>query len=342
MREAEFLKHVGQASRGLASVYPRVIVPPGDDCAVLASPPGPLVLTVDQVIQGRHFWLPENAAARASMLDLACRKGVARSMSDLAAMGATPWCMLATLGIPQSVTQEETHAMFNSLSKWGAAWDCPLVGGDLSAMPPSPSGMHTSVRRGDGSPLHLSVTAIGVMMDGRRATLRSGARPGDGVYVTGSLGGSLEPETGLGHHLSFEPRIHEARELVGLLGSSLHAMMDISDGLGIDGARIADASAVTMELDATSLPASDAARARHADSAWRAALGDGEDYELLFCASGDAQVPAQLSNGKGGATRVTRVGRVVSREPGAPACVVRTPDGHLIDASGEGFEHGRL
>jgi thiamine-monophosphate kinase len=157
----------------------------------------------------------------------------------------------------------------------------------------------------------------------RGPVLRSGAKVGDGVYVTGAIGGSFEKRTGLGRHLTFEPRLAEAMALCDALGPRLHAMMDISDGLGADSARIAAASRVRIRLEAASLPKSPGI------TDWKNAASDGEDYELLFAATG--AVPSTVAG-----TPVTRIGAVDA----GTGCVI-VYGGREIDVAGMGWEHGR-
>src|SRR5438046_276189 len=109
-------------------------------------------------------------------------------------------------------------ALFDALAKAARDFAFPLVGGDIAI----------------GPALVLSITAIGAPHPRRGPVLRSGSRPGDALYVTGALGGSLDPATGLGRHFTFEPRLAESRWLCDTLSADLHAMMDISDGLGRD------------------------------------------------------------------------------------------------------------
>src|SRR5690606_22520794 len=121
-------------------------------------------------------------------------------------------------------------------------------------------------------PLVCSVTVLAEPALGREVARRSGAKVGDVIYVTGSLGGSLEPGGG-GRHLTFTPRIAEALLLAEQLGGRLHAMIDISDGLGRDAAHMAEQSGVRLLLHADRIPLNEGAD-------WRRAVSDGEDYEL--------------------------------------------------------------
>lgn len=307
MRESELHAHIQTRSADLTRAFPRVLLGPGDDCALVRSS-GDLLLTVDQLIEGRHFvpGTPPDAIAR---------KIIARSISDIAAMAGTPVWALATGAIPEGYAHADE--LFDAMARWGRRWGAPLVGGDLASVPA-------------GTPLMLTCTVGGEPHPARGAVLRSGARVGDGVYVTGQLGGSFEHEDaaggvgrGGGRHLTFEPRLDEARTLAGVLGDRLHAMIDISDGLGRDAGRIAAASGVRIELDGASIPV-------HPGSDLRGALSDGEDYELVFTvASGaHAAIPA-LPCG------VTRIGRVA---PGH-GCIVAGVDGTMKDVAQMGWDH---
>jgi thiamine-monophosphate kinase len=154
--------------------------------------------------------------------------------------------------------------------------------------------------------------------------MRRGARVGDAVCVTGRLGGSLQAD-GLGRHLTFEPRLSEAIALAEVLGERLHAMIDISDGLGRDASHLAEQSGVQIEIEADRIPCAEGI-------GWRRAMSDGEDYELCFAASGE--VPARL-----GELPVIAVGRVVERpRPDSPPVVVKEGD-RILDGSELGWEH---
>ncbi|MEO1008814.1 MAG: thiamine-phosphate kinase [Planctomycetota bacterium] len=296
MRERELLQRIAERSADLGAAFPGVLVGPGDDCAVLAGDPRPLLLTVDHLVQGRHF-------DDALPLDLVGRKAVARSVSDIAAMAGRPAWALATALLPAGWPHADE--LFGHMADAARAFGCPLVGGDVAS------------HAGDG-PLTLTVTAGGHPV-GERPVLRSGANAGDSVYATGRFGGSPVAH----RHARFDPRVEEAAALAGLAT----AMIDASDGLGVDAGRIAEASGATIELDAATIPVHPDARDLDA------ALGDGEDYELVFTAPDAATVPEAIFG-----TPITRIGLVVER--GEHACVVVLPGGARRNASDLGFEHG--
>ncbi len=223
---------------------------PGDDCSVID--PGPhsdtlQLLKTDALVERVHF-LPE-AAPRAVGW-----KAVARVISDFAAMGGVPEHFLVTLALPKSTAvewiEEVYRGMGDCLGKFGGL----LAGGETSSVP-------------DGSAAVISIAATG-KVSRSHLVLRSTARAGDAVVVTGRLGGSIT-----GKHLDFTPRIGEAAWLVRHFKPS--AMMDLSDGLGKDLPRLAAASGCGFRIDESSLPVSP-------DCTPDQAIGDGEDFELLF------------------------------------------------------------
>ena len=313
MGESDLLAHIYARSAALREKFPHVLAGPGHDCAVVDVGGRPVLLKVDQLVGGVHFRpFPEMP------LDLIARKAMARPVSDIAAAGGTPTAALAAALLPAEF--EGADELFDAMARWAVRWGCPLVGGDI-AMGRDEG---TEGRR-DGGTLVLAVTVMGSPHPLRGAVLRAGARPGDAVYVTGSLGGSFDRATGLGKHLTFEPRLAEARWLCDTLGPALHAMMDISDGLGLDASRLAEASGVRVRIEAATIPCA-------AGAEWKAAASEGEDYELLFAAPGTAAV-SPICPGTG--TPITRIG--VVQEGGG--CVI-AEGGREIDARRMGFEHG--
>jgi thiamine-monophosphate kinase len=302
MRESELLQHIYSTTNGPTPLVP---IPPGDDMAMLLIGDQAVLAAVDQVIDGRHVDL------QTTPLELVGRKAVTRSLSDVAAMAGHPVAVLATAALPPDFGHDRATTLFDAMRATADQYACPLVGGDIA------------INSDSSAPLVCTVTVL-ARPGPAGAVCRNGAKPGDHVFVTGALGGSLGPD-GLGRHLSFEPRVREALILAGLLESRLHAMIDISDGLGRDASHLATDSGVRIELDTTRIPCNDGFD-------WRRAVGDGEDYELCFTAVGD--VPARL-----GDLPVTRIGRVIEADgPDGPGLVLMAGD-TVIDATDLGWEH---
>jgi thiamine-monophosphate kinase len=244
---------------------PLVSVPPGDDLAVLNWPAGELLLVgADQVLDGVHFDSRVHSPRQIG------RKAMNRNLSDCAAMACLPAAAVATVALPRGAGMEYAKELYLGLRDAADAFDCPIVGGDTGSWPGA---------------LALSVTIL-CRSAGIAPITRAGARPGDLVCVTGSLGGSL-----LGRHMTFEPRIALARRLAG--SGHITAMIDLSDGLSRDLRHICRESKVGALIDAEKVPIHpDVLRLADSGSPLEHALHDGEDYELLFTiAPGD--VPAE-------------------------------------------------
>ncbi|MEX0876214.1 MAG: thiamine-phosphate kinase [Phycisphaerales bacterium] len=257
MNESRLHQHIYARSATLTLGAGQLLVGPGDDCAVISTTEGDLLyLTVDQLVAGRHF-------EPGTDIDLIARKAVARSVSDIAAMGGRPAWALATALLPEGYPQ--AAVLFDAMSRWANHWHCPLIGGDIAS--------HAS----PDHPLTLTVTIGGEPGFGYNPVLRSGAKPGDLLYLTGRIGGSLKSE----RHLTFEPRL-EAGEWASK--NKAHAMIDLSDGLGRDSDRIAQASKVILEIDADTIPLNDGV------TDWKHGVSDGEDHELLIALSPDTNI----------------------------------------------------
>jgi thiamine-monophosphate kinase len=247
---------------------PSVVVGAGDDCAVLDAgvPDRLLLFKTDAIVEGVHF-TPEVAPEKAG------HKALGRCLSDIAAMAGTPTAALVTIGLPRDFQPDRVEAIYAGMSALARRHQVAIVGGETTTSPER---------------IFISVALLGWVPRGK-GVLRSGAEAGDAIFVTGELGGSLA-----GKHLDFEPRLAEARWLA--QNFSLHAMLDISDGLAGDLRHILTASRVGAELLATSIPISrDARLAAKAGSSAKpallAALTDGEDFELLLTVAGRDAVP---------------------------------------------------
>ncbi len=277
MEEFRFIDWIRQATEASPE---RVPVGPGDDCAVLAIGDQRVMVTTDQCGDGVHFRIEQCGYEPAGY------KVMARSLSDIAAMAGTPLAAVATVALPPGASDADAQAIYHGLRRAGDAFDCPVIGGDVSAW---------------GNPLLLTVTMLGTPPT-EGAVLRSGAQVGDAICVTGALGGSLPN----GHHLAFTPRLAEARQLLSF--GPVHAMIDISDGLAGDLRHICRESGTGAELRADAIPLTEAAAA--AADPLAAALGDGEDYELLFTLPTNAA--EKLTTGQPLAVPVTRIGTIVA------------------------------
>jgi thiamine-monophosphate kinase len=243
-------------------------VGPGDDCAVLdlGLPDRWLLFKTDAVVEGIHFH-------KSAAPERIGHKALARCLSDVAAMAGTPTHALITLALPPGFDLAFVEGLYAGMRALAARHRVALVGGETTT---------------DPEHVWLSVAVLGTVVPGK-CPLRSGAKAGDALFVTGELGGSLA-----GKHLDFEPRLTEARWLVE--HCPIHAMIDLSDGLAGDLRHVLNASAVGAELRAASVPISRAARQAARASATAkpplvAALTDGEDYELLFTVASRDAVP---------------------------------------------------
>jgi len=224
----------------------RVLTGVGDDCAVLRGQGKNhfLLFKTDAVVEGVHF----TPQTRPEWIG---RKALARALSDLAAMGARPLAAVVTLGVPAGEPVQRLRAIYRGLESLAKKYGVNLVGGETTRT----------------KQLFLNVALLGECR-GYRPLLRSGARAGDLIYVTGRLGA-----TQARRHLLFEPRLAEGEWLTRHRLAS--ALMDLSDGLGADLPRLATASGLGFRIAPELIP-----RARGATL--RGAITDGEDYELLF------------------------------------------------------------
>ena len=291
----------------------------GDDCALLMPRKDEeLAVTTDLSIDGRHFRLdwhqPESVGHRA----------LARGLSDLAAMGAAPVAAFLSLGLPSPLTvatggrRSWVQRFLDGLLALADAYNVPLAGGDLAE-----------------SPVVMADIVLTGSVPRGRALLRSGARPGDLLYLTGALGGAAAGLARLGElasaarssppkipkklaaqlapHLYPQPRI--AQGLLLQRRGQATAALDSSDGLSTDLAHLCEESGVAAEVDSSLLPL-------HPASNLAQALHGGEDYELLFTAPASSRFPRSIAG-----VPVTRIGRIVKARRDIPAITLITPEG---------------
>ena len=251
MGEDSLIRRLKRLAPGRADVVAGI----GDDCAVVRTgrrDPFDLLLKSDPVSEGVHF------TADAPAMGVG-HKALSRVLSDIAAMGGAPLWFLVDLVAPATVPVARITGIYRGMARLARRYGVALVGGDTSR----------------GTTLELHVFAVGRVARGK-AILRSTAKAGDVLYVTGTLGGS-----GQGRHLRFEPRIAEGQWLAAHGWAT--AMMDLSDGLATDLRRMMAASGTGAVLEAARIPIAPAAKhAAGARPPLDHALADGEDFELLF------------------------------------------------------------
>jgi thiamine-monophosphate kinase len=227
-----------------------VVVGPGDDCAVVEMHDRRklLVLKTDCVVEGVHF--PPAADA----FDVGW-KAMMRPLSDFAATSAVPQFALITLMAPEQTTVTWVKELYRGLRRAAKRFEVSIVGGETSSTQ---------------GPIAVSTSVVG-FVERDRWVSRRGGKAGDDLFVTGRLGGALKQK-----HLQFIPRIVESRWLT--KNFSIHAMMDLSDGLGTDLRRLARASKVGFKIQMEKLPLARGVKINDA-------ISEGEDYELLFAIS---------------------------------------------------------
>ncbi len=288
MNEFELIAHLTKSLPTNASV----VAGAGDDCAVLdLGVPDKLILfKTDAVVEGVHF-------TKETPPEKIGRKALARCLSDIAAMAGTPTAVLVTIALPKKFEVEFVAKIYSGLNEVAEKYGVAVVGGETTTNP---------------GRMLISISLLGTVPRGKQI-LRSGAKVGDAIFVTGELGGSLA-----GRHLEFEPRLAEAGWLAEHF--HIHAMMDLSDGLAGDLRHMANGSKVGAILLKSALPVSRAAKLRAKESsdakpAALAALTDGEDFELLFTvASKDAVKLLDAWKKNFPHTKLTCIGKIVAGE----------------------------
>ena len=286
----------------------------GDDCAILRVTPGhEMIVTTDLCVEGVHFrpqWHPPQSVGH---------RCLARGLSDIAAMGGEPLACFLSLGLPPRLSQRWVDAFFQGLEHLARRSTVQLAGGDISSAPR----------------ITADIVVAGQVPSGK-AILRSGARSGNRIYVTGELGGSaavlkrlragerVRP-TDSSRHFYPAPRIEVGRWLRQRRLAT--AMIDVSDGLSIDLQHICQESQVAATIDSAAIPVFKGADLR-------LALHGGEDYELLFTAPAKAKVPAKIAG-----VKVTEIGSIRRRKDYRPAIEILGENGRARILKARGWQH---
>ena len=299
----ETLKDIGEQEAirrilHLLGNHPDLAVEAGDDCAVCHVPGTgkDQVFTTDPIIENVHF-LPSDDPKRVG------HKAAGRVLSDIAAMGAQPQWILVNVVAPEEQEVQALEDIYKGMNNLCNRFGATIVGGDLSR----------------GPCLELHVFGTGVLPAGS-ALLRSGARPGDTIFVTGALGSSRT-----GKHLDFIPRVEEGICL--RQSGVVSAMMDISDGLATDLRHLLKQSGVGAELDAGSIPKLGTVEQ---------ALYDGEDFELLFTVPADCMDTVYKGWKARFDSELFPIGRIDSE---TEALKIRSPKGEVGILECKAFEH---
>lgn len=294
--------------RSVLPSFPGVVIGAGDDCAVVSTPPPgkELVFKCDPVVEGHHF-LSTDAPRKIG------RKALARVLSDFAAMGADPKWALADFSAPPETPLKVADEILAGFCDLARSSGVSVVGGDTSS--------------GDCVSIHVFCAGT---VDCGMAMRRDAAKVGDLVFTTGTLGGSFQS----GHHFNFEPRLAEGSWL---RKRGVRCAIDISDGLASEAWHLTRASNVSIFLDQSLIPVSSAALQTPAPL--EAALGDGEDFELLFTApANDVSLAADFRSSFP-KTKISAIGRVGEPIEGKPQVLLERPGSVPTFLSDFGFDH---
>jgi len=265
--------------------FPEVLVGIGDDCAVIEKSENEhTLLKTDTVVENIHF-TPTEDPERVGW------KAAARVVSDFASMGGKPEALMVTIILPPDTEQDWIQKVYHGLKTVARKFGCSIVGGETSS---------TAI----GAPKIISISGTGVV-GSHNLTLRSGGKPSNLIYVTGTLGGSIR-----GKHLDFTPRVKEGLWLARHIKPT--AMMDLSDGIAKDLPRLCKSSRCGFEIFKSKLPL-------NKNCTPDQALRDGEDYELLFTIPAESQQELESTWRKYFPDLLlTQIGHLTEKQPDAP------------------------
>lgn len=289
-----------------AKMHPGLVLGIGDDTAIFETlSQKKCLITADMLMEGVHFILDERPAY------LVGRKSLAVNISDIASMAGKPLLAVISIALPKSRANNFVEELYQGIFDLAEEFEISIAGGDTNTW---------------NGPVVINVTLVGEEHP-NGSVLRSGAQPGDWIMTTGAFGNSLA-----GRHYSFQPRVQEALRLQDEY--DLHSMIDVSDGLSADLYHILEESKVGAILDASQIPIhEDVTIAQDSRNPLEHALGDGEDFELLFTLS--PENGKRLLENPMFDAKVSHIGMITGKQEN----LIRMEDGETVPLLKTGWEH---